>query len=557
MFWLLGYNISYFRTLGAIVLVVAGGWLGWSSMVVVSRFRVRRVGREFWICFMGATIGSVGSLIYYSSLLSTPSYNWLNLVGIIVASAGYLNLCANDLHPIGLNTRYLWFFSAVTAAGLFISMPAKPSSSLLLYVSGGVLLFLHSPLNKAIIMNLKIILCLLILIAISILSGFWQRSAAEIILLYFQKPTLVPGQTPQGAIRGILSLPITYFNQLIHLETGVLTCLVIGVSMIVFGALSALYRWRLASISAFGGLCLVAASGLFVAQATLGIGTKSVPIHRSCFASLVTGILSVFIASAIPPILSLFRMLQTEDCRLKIIHVVKLISFASFLMASSFVYGFGSSNTPYRMASESVVFLLLGAAVLDLFWRSWFIRASSIFILVVVTGLLVVSTLIDARTLPYRQKAIAEQTVPLRVGRHGAVLRVSHDIADQLMSLRQQAESAGWKPGTPLIGVVWSWASTVPYFLGAKVPDSLMLTIFGYPNSVELARFRIARQLSNFPVKEAWIMTNESALLEDCQLSEVKEVLSALSEATKFAFPQNYKRVALSGGLELWKPADP
>jgi hypothetical protein len=35
LFRLVGYDISAFRTLGALVLVLAGGWLGWSAVASV------------------------------------------------------------------------------------------------------------------------------------------------------------------------------------------------------------------------------------------------------------------------------------------------------------------------------------------------------------------------------------------------------------------------------------------------------------------------------------------------------------------------------------------
>jgi hypothetical protein len=182
------------------------------------------------------------------------------------------------------------------------------------------------------------------------------------------------------------------------------------------------------------------------------------------------------------------------------------------------------------------------------------VKARALRFLLLLTRLAIISTLIDAQKKTYRQKAISEQTVPLRVGRHEAALCVNHDIAEQLTSLRQQAESAGWEQGTPLFGVVWRWASTVPYFLGAKVPDCLILTIFGYPGSVKLAQYRIDYQLGAFPAQEAWILTSNAQTLNEKEKQETALVLKHLEKATRRIFPEHYSKVAKNKTLELWKP---
>jgi hypothetical protein len=503
---------------------------------------------------MGAAIGSAGILLYYSSLLSTPSYNWLNLFGITLASVGFLNLCENRLHPSRQKSLHLLFFSAVAAAGLFITVPAKPSSVLLVGVLGATLVFICAPFYKAIGIKFRISAWLLAFIATSILSSFWQWPVSDYFLSYFQTPKLLPGQKPLGAIEAIWSLPETYWSHLIRLQKGVLGCFIFGAFMLGIGCVASSSRKWPGSIYALFGLGLGAVGSLFVARATLGFGSDFGPIDRGCFDLLVTAVLSLFIVSAIPPILSVLRTEQSKGCWPNTAHGVRLLSIAAYLLGTSFVYGFGSGNTPYRMASESVVFLLVGVAVLHLGWKSFLVKAGSFLILLVVTSLLVVSTLIDAHAKPYRQKAISEQTVPLRVGRHEAALCVNRDIAEQLTSLRQQAESAGWEQGTPLFGVVWRWASTVPYFLGARVPDCLILTIFGYPGSVKLAQYRIDYQLGAFPAQEAWILTSNAQTLNEKEKQETALVLKHLEKATRRMFPEHYRKVAKNKTLELWKP---
>ena len=87
LFALVGYDIASFRTLGAVVLFVAFAWLGWASVRVVTAARELTTTQRQFLLFTGVLVGGLGSLFYYAPMLRTPSYNWLNLVGIAISAA--------------------------------------------------------------------------------------------------------------------------------------------------------------------------------------------------------------------------------------------------------------------------------------------------------------------------------------------------------------------------------------------------------------------------------------------------------------------------------------
>jgi hypothetical protein len=131
--------------------------------------------------------------------------------------------------------------------------------------------------------------------------------------------------------------------------------------------------------------------------------------------------------------------------------------------------------------------------------------------------------------------------------------------------LKKQAIQNGWVPGTPLLGVVWDWSSTVPYFLGARVPDCLMLTLFRYPGSVAVGKYNIKNSLGDFPSEKAWILTNvpgrdpglyslQPAPLNEKSQAEVNEVLAEAARAGGREFPRDYQLAAETIDYQLWRP---
>jgi hypothetical protein len=116
-------------------------------------------------------------------------------------------------------------------------------------------------------------------------------------------------------------------------------------------------------------------------------------------------------------------------------------------------------------------------------------------------------------------------------------------------------KAAGWKENTPMIGLGWHWSATVPYVLGAKTPNTLMITIYGMPGSLALAEHNVRVGLKGFEAQSAWLMLSSPRVLDYGAEREVAATLSALEEKTGREFPADYLCVAEVGQIQVWKPS--
>jgi hypothetical protein len=174
--------------------------------------------------------------------------------------------------------------------------------------------------------------------------------------------------------------------------------------------------------------------------------------------------------------------------------------------------------------------------------------------LLAVAALLMVSgNTIDSRHHPFGNLDVADQTTAVRLGAHDAPLLVDADTATFIDAVRTQARAAGFCNGTPLIGMAWSWSSTVPYVIGAKVPDELLLTLFGYENASKVLDVTM-RFVHGPEWRDAWVLTTDPATIEPPQAAELRSALDRLPSAIGRHFPADYRLAMDVDGTQLWRP---
>jgi hypothetical protein len=556
LFRLTAYDIANFRRLGVLLLVVAGGFLGFVAMRYSNAVSCSVNDTRFWVYPLGILTGVFGAFLYYASLVTTPSYNWLNLFGLILASAGYIGLSQKVSTYSQCIPQYNFCLSLVAALGIFVTIPAKPSSAPFVILLGGLFVLSRRSIPDALRVSFKIVVLTIACLAIAITSGLWPTSFVQQFREAFSGPALMPDQSIQGALYNLWRVPFVFIEQISELSSVVIASLAIALLLLTFAVIPC-RRWSKLSIAFFLiGLLLACVSCLTIARATFGVLHDGEAVERLAFAPTVTACLCLVLVSLVPVLLqALIKCLGGNACLIAVSYTQNLL-LAAFLCALPFVFGFGSGNSPFRMSSLAAVFFLLSALVINLSWSALKLRLGACLILTIFAGILCSATIADSRAMPYRQVDIALQTQPLSVGTHGSVLHVAPGVEQHLSQLRRQAQENGWTMGTPLLGVVWRWAATVPYVLGANVPDCLVLTIFGYPTSVRVAQHRIETRLASFPSEQAWILTSDPTYLNASETLELKKVLAELSTASGRRFPADYKKVAHQYDLELWKPLD-
>jgi hypothetical protein len=105
------------------------------------------------------------------------------------------------------------------------------------------------------------------------------------------------------------------------------------------------------------------------------------------------------------------------------------------------------------------------------------------------------------------------------------------------------------------LGLKWDWSATEPFVLGARVPDSLMLTIFGYPDPLSLLPVTMAG-LDRNEWHDAWVMTTDPSTLPPADAALLRTALDRLPHHVGRTFPDDYVREVTVAGTELWRPAD-
>jgi hypothetical protein len=234
------------------------------------------------------------------------------------------------------------------------------------------------------------------------------------------------------------------------------------------------------------------------------------------------------------------------------------IEIAVFTLVLTIGFSFGSAMGVYHQMGLASSLLWLAAAVviaLTSIGRAGLARLTPIGVVAVAAVLMVAGNTIDSRHHPFGNLDVADQTTPVTIGRHDTPLLVDADTATFVDALRTDARSAGFCNGTPLIGMAWSWSSTVPYMIGAKVPDELLLTLFGYDKAP--AVLDMTMRFVRGPVwRDAWVLTTDMSTLEPAQAAELRAALDRLPSAIGRTFPTDYRRVMDVDGTQLWRPAN-
>lgn len=185
------------------------------------------------------------------------------------------------------------------------------------------------------------------------------------------------------------------------------------------------------------------------------------------------------------------------------------------------------------------------------------------------TSLLVVTPIAIGRVSsveasPWRAEPYSSQTVLTPVGQDGSLLYLDPALASLLTSMDATARDAGWRPGTPLLPVASRWSSTIPWHLGARVPESLVLTVGG---ARQVGRTEVLKYNLSWAVDEdfrsAWILVSGE---QHEHRGESWEWAELAANAVGRTFPNDYTKVFATpsslnteqimgyGDVELWRP---
>lgn len=401
------------------------------------------------------------SLLFVGDWLPTPSYNSLNLQGLLIAATALLLIGnrSSGLSRLGC---------VMLAVGGWVTFLAKPSSAMLLAVVALVYLTVTAKLTWARLILTGAISALLLTIAAFVIDGGVAGFSSRIADALSIPSMLAPHYGISKLFRfDGLSLPTRQW------------ALLLGSAVMV------------AAATLFCGSAKPALTRLGVA---LCLGIALVPVAILVADSLFMpsgwqyayGLQILAVPLGIVVVLS-YRLRQrrlsapTTEC----------LAVSATLWWFPYVFAFGSSNEYWKLASCAGIFWVASALVLMLSIQKH--RLSRLTLAPIVVSCFSISTavLIVGMEHPYRQtQPIRLNDERVTVSENGRRVVLSENFARYLNGLRQIAEQEGFRTGTPMIDLTGHYPGTLFVLGGQAVGQAWM--IGGYPGSERLASVSLA-----------------------------------------------------------------
>lgn len=654
LFRAVGYDVADFRTLGALLLVIASAVLGFLAVALGQRVRHAGSDRsDRGERAVGALLGGLGGLLYYGGLVRTPSYNWVTVFGATLAAVGLLTIVTSRLAatassreggsvPLLADPRMMFLGVVVSGFGAFFTVPAKPTTPIFFAVLAVPLLRFGGDFRFVVRTVVAITGAAFAFLVAAVALGFWPVDFMRVFLAAVLGPSLLPQQGLAGALATVPTLPFDLLQDprlaiaVVAVGTVIALQLLRGRSIVtrptlthpratagaalivllVFGAIYVAAPRLIGVVEALpldgsGGIVMPSRDGhpvdghvATVRQAlrrvsplvvgpSLGVLLLSTGRRARSVILLLTvltlsgvnrQLLTLMLGGAVATqfgrpeltqgtllvglgvlLLAVARLPRraTAASRRRMIGSAPILASVAALWLVGVSTGFGSGAGLIRQASLAagltVAALLLGAA----FLRD---SANRVIAFVAVASLVLPATALQVTSnfrAPYRLEPISVQTVEVPVGVDGAQLRLDEQLAGLLVDLSGAAESAGWKADTPMLPVASRWSSTIPWHLGALVPESLMLTIGGYgAASTDRLEFSLEQAVDD-RFTSAWILvSSERHSRRDESIAWARMAAASVGHS----FPEDYVLVFAAengghrwvedfGAVELWRPA--
>lgn len=537
-FQLVGYDIAHLRTLAVWLLTMVGGALGW----VMGRWATAHDGErtERWTAFGAAAVGALGAPMLFASLLRTPGYNWVNLLGLCIAAGG-------AVAARGVQAATLWrdprshLAAALVAFGTCFAVPAKPSSAPLMLVAIAALVAPHLRRRTLPFAALAAGWGAL-WSALAVATRLWPANFLSTLWRAAKFPPLHENQTMGGAFHDLLRTPKVAVQELQHLRPA-------AIAIVVAAALLAALLHRSTTASSWiravpFALVALAAVGTAVPWPVLGGDS---PAYRFAW----TGTANAAVLLMVGALLHLWtNWSQTAANERR-----RTLGMGIFLVALAMTFAFGSAMGIYHQMGLAALLLWLAVTVVVSAAGDTTARRAAVAMTVLAAFAMVTSNIVDSRHRPFDAAEITTQTTPVMLGAHDRSLLLDTATAEFVQRLTTEVRAAGFCNGTKLIGMAWNWSATVSYAVGAEVPDELMLTLFGYDNAPAVLDFTMP-YISGPAWHDAWVLTTAPDTIEPNAAAELDAALARLPAAVGRTFPDDYTLAVDVDGTQFWHPTD-
>ncbi len=546
--------MARFRLLGLILLVVVAAALGDRLAVLARRLGGFPLPRPFRLVVVSAVVSA--SLHYYNLMLLTPSYNWMNLVGILLMIAAVAHLVDRPVPRWERSSagELIWILAMVVGGA--VATMGKLSSGPIVAGLGAALIVAFA--RGAAAERRRLV-------------GFFVAASGVVLALHWAlvNPLTVTIDQIRRGNTALLTLDPAYGignavksvrDALEMIRKDLIDHLGVATVLVLVALAVGLTRSRRAPGTAGGDPSL---AGRLVALAPGGLtacalALVSIRLHDrrewtgsgAGYATLAwVGVSVIAIALVVSPLA--WQRVGANSGRRGSLLAAAVVLYAIIGACS---YAFGSGNGFFAQLNGGLAPMIAGAIFVLAFLpdprRLWL----PVVVLATIMGIGARAVINDAELGPYRQGALAGQTVEAQIGRSGGVLRVAPETAAFIDDIRTTAVDAGWVAGTPLLDL-GAYAATVLYVLEARPPITIIPSVGGYATQEELARWSVEQIVEAGDAEvwaDAWLLTMEAPVDAGVDPS----VLSLLGRS----FPTDYEKVGTfylairNEELTLWRP---
>jgi hypothetical protein len=548
VFEILGHSISNFRIFGIVVLMLATQWFSRNFIALVeiildkSFEKIQKVGIS--------TLIVSSSLFFYAGYLRTPSYNWLNLVGTIVAFTGIFRI-----HKFMILSRINVFVLIrnllITSAGGFIALPAKPSTTIFLIFWVSCLVFIFMGTRAAIKTLIFQLFMQVVIVSTSVMFDFWPSTVFQQIKQSLDTPPLASPHSIEGALKDLLLSPYTVADR-VNEFLGTFLWLVIPILILQFYSVRRKYY----------GVMKV---GFFDIAIIFGMW-KTLTLYKSSNSQTnwieneaITGIILVMALGSLLDLLAInsldSSLFNWQQFHYKVVKYKSVIYLQFTLVMGMVLFGFGTSSGLVNKLALVVVFqvpmiLVFVFQNVNMSKISLLVRFISASVLVYFLLFVVIS---GSYFNPYRMPSISQQTTAVSIGNHNTKIYLDTRQAKIVEGLKAASRSSGFTDDTHLITLVYPSGIGYGYALGGRQSPTILFAWFGYPNSVVQANYLIDASLGRFDFANAWFLISTNGALGS-EFGAFTKVLTKIQSKSNLEFPADYVSIYKTENLELWKP---
>jgi hypothetical protein len=459
------------------------------------------------------------ALTYYCNGPLTPSYNWCNLVGVLICLA---SLCLYTAVCLGGQSSGRWLARTACLGGVAF---------------GGVVSFLGKPTTAA---GLAIVGCLWITLLPTAPSR--RRRLGDILVAACLAATL-------------LVLHFAFLAEGLGTAINKYKAGMWAMSLVPMYSLSSLiqdthfypdqkqWAWRFIGIFA---LYLISLE-LFRRYHTDGKKTFiATLVAVSATFSAVSLIVSQPLGYLYPTLVLLTFVIMLLYTDYKTVPK-RLFLLPLFIFISLYFYHFGSGND-YSYNTSKALVILAGGMLAAFSLTKPAMRNSLVIAAALMVSIFALASLAQFIKKPYRQDApLFALNAPLKLRENSTPLYVTQSRKEFMECIRKMALAHGWRPGMPMIHLSFD-VSAVPFMLQAKSTGTQVSARPVYMPLKNLVQYY--RKAATYQeLRQSWILCYGTPEPKPYAFAPTS-ILVDLG----IPFPQGYKLLGTCDGWQLWKP---